>query len=144
MCTHASDLIFCILIENLFSADLLKRFARQQITPVNNKSFYAHNNIIANLIAILHKIIGYHDDFFTSDRSLVHASVSMTVLSLPLKLNAIVEPHSSTKKTADAKPVVAEDFISKIKKISLGKKTEHWKIFKTILRKTLLLLILLL
>lgn len=53
--------------------------------------------------------------FFTSERSLVHARVSMTVLSLPLKLNAMVEPHSNTR-TADAKPMVVEDFIFKIKK----------------------------
>lgn len=67
---------------------------------------------------------------FTSDRSLVHASVSMTVLSLPLKLNAIVEPHNSIRRTADAKPVVAEDFIFKIKKTSLGKKRNTGKSLK--------------
>lgn len=63
---------------------------------------------------------------FTSDRSMVHANVSMTVLSLPLKLSETVEPQSSTRSTAaDARPAVVvamEDFMFEVKKTSLGKK----------------------
>lgn len=55
---------------------------------------------------------------------MVHANVSMTVLSLPLKLNATAEPHNTAKKTAEAKLVVITvDFILTL--TSLRRKKNH-------------------
>lgn len=121
-----------------------ERFARRRISPILLKTYYyvrakrlvgAHYDIrtmtetagldggIRTKLLVRSYIYIYIGTLavqrFTSDRSLVHASVSMTVLSFPLKLSATAEPHSSTRKTAGTKPAAVvtavEDFMTEEK-----------------------------
>lgn len=72
---------------------------------------------------------------FTSDRSLVHANVSITVLSLPLKLNEIAEPHSNARKTAKPPTEEPDNFILRNLNYRYhSNKSRHYFRMKTFLR----------